>query len=103
MIECLCIDDSNRPKEIPLKKWIKKGEKYHVVYTTYMFHQHQIGVHLAEIDLTEKEFPYEFFLSSRFAFKEDDFEKLLQMINDCNELNFSMEDLLKQTERKNHV
>jgi hypothetical protein len=103
MIECLCIDDSNRPKQIPLKKWIKKNKKYHVVYTTYMFHQKQIGVHLAEIDLTENEFPYEFFLSSRFAFRDQDFDKLLQMINDCNELDFSIEELLKQTERKNYV
>lgn len=33
MVECVCINDKDRPKEIPANKWIKKGEPYTVIFT----------------------------------------------------------------------
>jgi hypothetical protein len=98
MIECICINDKNRPKEIPETKWIKEGEKYNVIYTTIVLPQKQLAYHLSEIELTEAEAPYEYFLANRFAVPLENIHKLLELIKDCSETNFSMEELLKQTE-----
>ena len=97
-VECICINDSNRPKEIPQSKWIKEGEKYTVIYTVTVLPQKQLGFHLAEIELTDNELPYEYFLASRFGFTQDNLQKLIELIKDCSEIDFSMDELLKQTE-----
>ena len=98
MVECICINDKNRPKEIPVDKWVKEGEKYNVIFTTIVLPQKQLAFHLAEIELTEKEAPYEYFLASRFGISLEDIQKLLDLIKDCSETDFSIEELLKQTE-----
>ena len=97
-VECICINDSNRPKEIPQSKWIKEGEKYTVIYTVTVLPQKQLGFHLAEIELTDNELPYEYLLASRFGFTQDNLQKLIELIKDCSEIDFSMDELLKQTE-----
>lgn len=97
MIRAICIDDSVKPKEIPSEKWLVKAEVYHVIYTTMVLPQKQLAFHLAEIELTENELPYEYFLASRFLFTPEDLTKLIELIKDCNETDFSMEDLLEQT------
>jgi hypothetical protein len=96
-IECICINDSNRPKEIPQSKWVKEGEKYTVIYTVTVLPQKQLGFHLAEIELTDNELPYEYFLASRFGFTQDNLQKLIELIKDCSEIDFSMDELLEQT------
>ena len=98
MVECICIDDSNRPKEIPINKWVKKGEKYNIIYTVRVLPQNEIGVILSEIELTDKELPYEYFLLRRFSFTEENLQKLIELIKDCNDTDFSMDELLKQTQ-----
>ena len=70
-VECVCINDAGRPKEIPINKWVKKGNIYNVIFTVTVLPQKELGVHLAEIELTDSELPYEYFLSNRFAFTED--------------------------------
>jgi hypothetical protein len=97
MIECICIDDSNKPKEIPQDKWVKKGEKYHVIYTVTVLPQKELAFHLYEIQLTDNELPYEYFLAKRFAFKQEDLFNLMKLIKDCCETDFSLEELLEQT------
>lgn len=96
-VECICINDSNRPKEIPQSKWIKEGQKYTVIYTVTVLPQKQLGFHLAEIELTDNELPYEYFLASRFGFTQDNLQKLIELIKDCSEIDFSMDELLEQT------
>lgn len=98
MVECICIDDSNRPKEIPVNKWVKKGEKYNVIYTIVCLPQKELGVLLSEIQLTDNELPYEYFLAKRFAFTEENLKKLIELIKDCSDTNFSMEELMEQTQ-----
>jgi hypothetical protein len=67
----ICINDKDRPNEIPLSKWIKKGNEYNVVKADYMNMQNKIlGYQLQEIDLSGC-FPYLYFAASRFAIKED--------------------------------
>lgn len=96
-VECICINDKNRPREIPEGKWVKEGEKYTVIYTVTVLPQKQLGFHLAEIELTDSELPYEYFLASRFGFTQDNLQKLIELIKDCSEIDFSMDELLKQT------
>jgi len=63
-----CINDSNRPKQIPPEKWIVKGQVYTVVSTTMMnIQRNKLGLKLAEIDLGQSCFPYEYFDADRFA------------------------------------
>ena len=98
MVECICINDSNRPKEIPANKWVKKGEPYTVIFTVTVLPQKQLAFHLAEIELDESCHPYEYFLAHRFAFTQENLQKLIELIKDCNDTDFSMDELLKQTE-----
>ena len=98
MIECTCINANNRPKEIPPNKWLKKGNTYTVIYTVTVLPQKQLAFHLQEIELDETTAPYEYFLANRFSFRQEDLDALMQLIEDCSDTDFSMEELLQQTE-----
>lgn len=98
MVECICIDDSNKPDKIPQNKWVKEGTRYNIIYTVRVLPQNEVGVMLSEIELTDNELPYEYFLLRRFAFTEDNLMKLVELIKDCTDTDFSMEELLKQTQ-----
>ncbi len=102
MIECICIDDSNKPKEIPDNKWVKKGQTYHIIYTVIVLPQRELAVILSEIELTDNEMPYEYFLAKRFAVTQENIGKLFQLIQDCTDTDFSMDELLEQTKIKEH-
>jgi hypothetical protein len=98
MVETICINDQNRPKEIPVNKWVKKDEKYNVIYTVTVLPQKQLAFHLAEISLDECCLPYEYFLANRFAFTEEGLKQLMELIRECNDISFSLDELLEQTE-----
>lgn len=88
MIECVCINDSGKPAEIPISHWVKKGEKYHINYVYKMLLQGGLlGVTLNEIDLMGLATQYECFKLERFAINADDLERLLQLFKDCHEFN----------------
>ena len=97
-VECLCINDKNRPDVIPINKWVKEGNKYNVIYTVTVLPSRQLAFDLSEIQLTENEFPYEHFLANRFAFKEEDLHKLAELVKDCTDLQFSISELMEQTQ-----
>lgn len=68
MLKVTCINDNNRPKQIPPEKWIVKGEHYTIIATTMMnIQRNKVGVKLAEIELGQSCFPYEYFDADRFA------------------------------------
>ena len=49
----ICINDSNRPNEIPANKWVKKGEQYTAIGAIKCNSQGGVyGYVLEEIDLT---------------------------------------------------
>lgn len=98
MIPCICIDDSRKPRAIPKDKWLVKDQEYHVIYTVTVLPQKQLAFHLAEIDLDESCKPYEYFLASRFAFTQENLLLLMELIKDCSETDFSIEELMEQTE-----
>lgn len=64
----VCIDDSNRPIDIPIEKWVKKDEEYTVLkFVKIKLQNNTLGVELNEIDLSDC-FPYTYFDAKRFAF-----------------------------------
>jgi hypothetical protein len=64
----VCINDKNRPKEIPVEKWITFGETYTVIKVGRTL-DNQIGFVLKERELGEDTFPYDLFSDKRFAVK----------------------------------
>lgn len=97
MIKCICIDDKNRPSKVPPSKWVKEGQEYNVIFTLVVLPQKTLAVQLDEIDLDESCAPYSFFLANRFGFTEENLQKLIAFIEECNHVNMSIQDLLKQT------
>lgn len=84
-IEALCINDKNKPNIIPNSLWIKEGEKYHITWIYKMVNQEGIqGCLIAEKDISAY-IPYNCFKLSRFAFKQEDLDKLRQLILDCTQ------------------
>lgn len=87
MCRVICIDDANRPKEIPKKKWITKGQEYTAIWVTIHPLQDGIqGIQLAEISLDDDCHPFSSFRLNRFGIHQDDFEDFLQLIKDCNDM-----------------
>ena len=65
-IKVICIDDANRPNEVPTSRWIKKGEHYTIVRVSHMNLQSRIlGCQLEEIN-NDDLFPYTHFALRRF-------------------------------------
>lgn len=67
-MQVICIDDKGRPDEIPVTRWVKKGERYNVIDLIKCVSQpgQPIAYVLAEIDLSGFGF-YKGFSSHRFA------------------------------------
>ncbi len=87
MVDCICIDDSNRPKEIPESKWPIKGEKYRIHGLTIHIKQSFVqGCTLMEFTLDETNRPYAAYRINRFAIHINDLKKLIQLSKDCNDL-----------------
>jgi hypothetical protein len=97
MCKAICINTKSKPKEIPNSKWLEQDKEYEIIFTTLCKPQNEIGVHLAEIELDESCSPYEFFLLNRFAFTEENLLLLQELIKNCNDTDFSIEELLEQT------
>ena len=94
MIPCVCINDKGRPKNIPIEKWVKENEIYHVIYTTNVLPQKELAVYLSEISLDESCAPFEYFLAKRFFFTDENLNKLIEMIMDCEDDHFDVDDFL---------
>jgi hypothetical protein len=66
-MKVVCINDSNRPSKIPQEKWVVKGKSYTVEFAVKLNIQvGKVGYKLAEIDLDETCFPYQYFSAERF-------------------------------------
>lgn len=75
MFDVICIDDSNRPNDIPTSQWIKKGVQYRVIAVHKMTRQPGIyGYELDGFDLRPYP-PYQFFAHVRFAVIPPDVNK----------------------------
>ena len=85
MIPCICIDDKGRPSDFPLSKWIKEQQEYHVTSVITVLPQNELGVTLSEINLDATCYPYKFFLAKRFGFTKENFQKLIELVQNTNE------------------
>lgn len=66
-MKVICINDSNKPKEIPSDQWIIEGDEYTIVRLVRMAIQgNKMGVLLKEVQIGEESFPYEFYDADRF-------------------------------------
>lgn len=97
MPKCICINDKWKPETVPTSKWVKEGHIYTVIYTVTVLPQEQLAFQLEEIDLDESCYPYEFFLANRFAFNEEELRKLIELMDDSESVDFTLNELLKQT------
>ena len=87
MIKALCIDDSNRPKEIPPHKWVEAGKWYTIIHVSKHKLQNMIqGVTLSEICLDESCAPYESFRLSRFGILPEDWNRFWEFAVSCTGL-----------------
>lgn len=94
-IKCTCIDDTFRPNEIPITKWVMKGQQYHINHVFYHPQQGVQGVELVEFDISDC-FPYVSYRLTRFGFDKENLAKLREMIKNCSELNdIEVKDLIK--------
>lgn len=96
MIKCLCINDNNKPIQIPNEKWLKKGREYTLLFSMTVLPQKQLAFQVNEIDLDDSCSPYTWFLANRFAFREEDLQRLIEFIQDCNQITFSVNELVKE-------
>ena len=86
-IPVICINDSNKPNDIPTSKWITKGKEYTITKIDHMQQQSRIlGCQLAEIDLSDC-FPYCYFALSRFGIKvESDKEEVNNRVKELENI-----------------
>jgi len=96
MIKCLCINDNNKPIQIPNEKWLEKGREYTLLFSMTVLPQKQLAFQVNEIDLDDSCSPYTWFLANRFAFREEDLQRLIEFIQDCNQITFSVNELVKE-------
>ena len=86
-IPCICVDDKHKPLEIPFCKWVVKGSEYHIVHVHHQLQQKGVkGVELFEFDISDC-VPYNCYRLDRFAFTEDNLQKLIALMQECTELN----------------
>lgn len=65
-MKVICIDDKNRPNEVPASHWIEEGKIYTVIHHCKLNIQGgKIGYKLEEINIDNYS-PYEYFDSGRF-------------------------------------
>jgi len=78
-----CINDGNKPKQVPTEKWIVKGQIYTVIATTSMnLQRNKIGLKLKEIELDQSCFPYEYFDADRFKIVQPEISVAKQEIEE---------------------
>lgn len=94
MARAFCIDDKNRPPEIPIDKWVKEGEQYNIIRVCRgAKYGMQFVCQLMEIDLDETCIPYEFFLLKRFAIPIEDLELLKDIIENSNDISMLLDEV----------
>ena len=66
-MKVICIDNSKKPKNVPVEEWVQEGDMYTVTKIVRMGLQKDIyGFLLKEVQLSSRSFPYELYDSSRF-------------------------------------
>jgi hypothetical protein len=84
-MKIMCINDANKPAEIPANKWVKKDQIYTLIEVQNLLSSQSFGFVLAEIVLDESCFPYHYFNPDRFVpidtIQEDLLNQVEEIIN----------------------
>lgn len=99
MIKALCIDDANRPDDIPLSAWVKKGTWYHITHIIFNEINQVQGCELYELEIPKECYPYTNYRLSRFAIDPKDIEAFLELLKLSTELNDVNIDFEKLTDK----
>tara|TARA_R110000823_G_scaffold103745_5_gene221320 strand:+ start:4887 stop:5204 length:318 start_codon:yes stop_codon:yes gene_type:complete len=66
-MKVLCIDNSDKPENIPEEEWLEEGKVYTISDVVEMnLQKGKLGISLEEIQLTEASAPYEYYSLERF-------------------------------------
>lgn len=76
-MKVICLNDKNRPNEVPASRWIKKDEEYTIISVAFMTIQNTYGCKLAEIN-NDDLFPYQYFALNRFAISRTEIETAIK-------------------------
>lgn len=80
-----CVDATHRPNDIPLSKWVVKGNEYTVIKAAKLpMSGGMLGFQLAEIDLSDCA-PYLYFAAYRFKEKEPKIEQPAEKVEELVE------------------
>lgn len=86
-MKVLCINDADKPAKISEENWIKKGKIYTVTEVKKMgLQKGQLGYKLAEVNIPENSFPYEYYSSSRFGFLVEQIDENPEVSTEGTEL-----------------
>ena len=100
MIKCVCVNNDNRPSKVPENKWLEKNKEYTLSFTMTVHPQKKLAFQIQEIELDDSCSPYTWFLADRFAFKKEDLPSLIEFIQECNKITFSINELMRVTKSK---
>ena len=71
-LKVICIDDSDKPDEIPDALWVKQDQIYTIDEVAKLPLQgNRLGYTFKEVELDESCFPYEYYDADRFIFLLD--------------------------------
>ena len=76
----VCINDADKPDQISVEQWIKKGEKYTVIKAVKLKIGNKLAFSLEEKPLSEDNFPYEYWNAERFV-PEEHYEEQVKYEN----------------------
>lgn len=97
MVKSICINDINRPSQIPLEKWVEKGKEYTIIYIYWHPNQGVQGVLLSEVELDESCAPFESYKIERFALPKSEIIKFIDLCKMCTQMNsVDIEEVIEQ-------
>jgi len=66
-MKVICIDNSNKPENIPDEEWLEEGMIYTIVDVVELnLQKGKLGISLEELKLTEASAPYQYYSLERF-------------------------------------
>jgi len=66
-MKVICIDNSKKPKNVPVEEWVQEGDTYTVTSIVKMgLQKNTYGYLLKEVQLSSRSFPYELYDATRF-------------------------------------
>ena len=98
-VKCPCIDDRNKPAQIPQRLWPIKDETYHMTCIYWHPAQGVQGCDLLEIALDESCAPYETYQLRRFAIDKADLADFIELVRLSSELDeVNIDQLLEESQ-----